>query len=432
MWVAYREGELKRQDVQAWFGVHELLMRRCTLRPGRKPSYSERELEPLTGLRAPAIRASIRRLETTGFLSWSEHQILVQDGSASVLDGLTGLAAMLATVVNHRRTLPIPRHTVLLLARARRPVVLAAVLGHLFRGMYYRSRECVSWGTCKASWIANAFGVDVRNVKAARGELERSGWLRQLDSHHWHRQRYGGSFVIQLAWAGSGSRPPRVSPLPNGSSASKSPPPESYRNLPSGIKNQKREPARVAGVQGQKAKPEGQPRLLHVVPADLTDPRRTAELFRQALQAGLVNDGQTNRLQFFAAAERAKRLGSNPGGFFITILKKRLWRNLANCDEEKARDKLARMPEFFYGGDTCPKTSARPSVQPRLKPRRNDEPMDQATIRQLIQRSLAGVHAAPHERSPDTLFPSHLVVEEFRAERNGVKEGTRVLMGRRP
>jgi len=145
-----------------------------------------------------------------------------------------------------------------------------------------------------------------------------------------------------------------------------------------------------------------------------------------------VNDGQTNRLQFFAAAERAKRLGSNPGGFFITILKKRLWRNLANCDEEKARDKLARMPEFFYGGDTCPKTSARPSVQPRLKPRRNDEPMDQATIRQLIQRSLAGVHAAPHERSPDTLFPSHLVVEEFRAERNGVKEGTRVLMGRRP
>jgi hypothetical protein len=339
---------------------------------------------------------------------------------------------MLSAVANHRRTLPIPRHTVLLLARTRRPVVLATVLGHLFRGMYYRSRECVSWGTCKASWIAETFGVDVRNVKAARGELERSGWLRQLDSHHWHRQRYGGSFVIPLAWAGSSSRRPRVSSPPIDSSASKSPPPESYRNLPSGIKNQKRKRARVAGVQEQKTKREGEPRLQHVVPADLADPQRTAELFRQALQSGLVNDDALSRLQFFAAAERAKRLGSNPGGFFVTILKNRLWRNIANCDEERARSELARMPDFFYGGNTCPNTEARPSMQPKPKHCGEDDSMDQATIRQLIRRSLAGVVAASHEPSPDTLFPSHLVVEEFRAERNGVKEGTLVLTGRRP
>jgi hypothetical protein len=400
LWVAYREGKLTRQDVQIWFGVHELLMRRCTFQPGRKPSFSERELEPLTGMRAPTIRASIRRLEARGFLSWSKHEPIVQDGPEAILGGLIGLAAMLSAVTNHRRTLPIPRHTILLLARTRRPVIFATVLGHLFRGMYYRSQECVSWGTCKASWIAATFGVDVRNVKAARGELERSGWLRPLDSHHWHRQRYGGSFVIPLAWAGSRLRPPRVSSPPKGSSASKSPPPESYRNLPSGIKNQKREHARVPGVQEQKAKREGEPRLLHVVPVDLIDPQRTAELFRQALQARLVNDDPLSRLQFFAAAQRAKRLGSNPGGFFVTILKKRLWRNIANCDEERARSELARMPDFFYAGNTRLKPQARSYVQPMREPCGEGESMDQATIRQLIRRSLASVGAASNEGSP--------------------------------
>src|SRR5262245_27583965 len=80
LWSAYHEKKLQRQDVQVWFATHELQSRRCTLKPNRIPSYSEHELEPLTGLRPPAIRASIRRLERSGFLSWSTQRVLSESG----------------------------------------------------------------------------------------------------------------------------------------------------------------------------------------------------------------------------------------------------------------------------------------------------------------------------------------------------------------
>lgn len=427
LWTAYREGELKRQDLQTWFGVHELLMRRCTLRAGRSPKFSERELQPLTGFDACSVRASLRRLEGRGFLSWSEHKVSILGGCKHM--PLAGLTAMLSLVTNHRRTLPIPRQTILHLARTRRPVMLATMLGHLFRCMYYRSRECVSWGTCKASWIAETFRVDARNVKAARGELERSGWLRQLDSHHWHRQRYGGTFVVSLAWTGSRSGPSRVSPPRRCSQATKSPPPDSYRNLPTGIKNQKRPDVPRPGVQGLKAKREGEPNLVHVVPADLADPKRTAALFRQAVAKGLIADTSSDRLQFFAAAERAKRLGDNPGGFFAAILRKSLWRNLANCDEERARIALASVQDAFDTGvgHRC--------LAPVRKPKAtivDEAETDPVKIRELVRRSLASVVDAP-VGSLTRSSPAHLVLEVlFSAERNGVKEGTHVPMGRRP
>ena len=317
-----------------------------------------------------------------------------------MLAALTGLPLMLASVVNHRRTLPVPRHTVLLLARTRRPVVLATLLGHIFRCVYYRSGECVSWGTCKSSWIAQTFGVDIRNVKAARQELESLGWMGQLESHHWHRQRYGGTFVVSLAWdsrnrTSSPGVTERISPPRKTASAPKSPPPESYRNLPTGIKDQKRAAGRLAGVQGQQIKPEGDPRLVHVVPMDLVEPRRVAELFRQAANAGLVRESSMERLQFFAAAERAKRLASrNPAGFFVHLVRHRLWRHVSHADEEAARRILAGMPEFFYGDTPHAKFVCRASaVRTAENQPRQRTATERTAIRELVQRSLDSV---PH------------------------------------
>jgi hypothetical protein len=399
LWAALRERDLSLCDLRVWFGAHELVTRRCTMGKGRRAAFTEQELGGVCELAAPRVRASIRLLERMGFLSWSQGGIVLKDGTPEGAAALTGLPAMLSSVTNHRRTVPIPRHTVLLLARTRRPVSMATVLGLLFRCMYYRSGECVSWGTCKASWVAETFGVDIRNVKAARRELERLGWMRQLDSFHWHRQRYGGSFVVTLAWdsrqSPSGPRKRQtISPPQRASSPAKSPPPESYRDLPSGIKDQKRAAARRAGVQGQ-PKGEGAPRLLHVVPMDLQSPGRTANLFHQALRAGLVRDAPTERLRFFAAAERANRLGSNPGGFFVTMLKKRLWQNISHGEEEAARQTLARMPEFFYGEKSQRRPAATPSAIPSSqKGSALNATPERAAIRELVRRSLASVVSA--------------------------------------
>lgn len=424
--MAYRCRELQRQDVQVWFAIHELVMRRCTLGPGRKPFYSEQEVEPLTGLRPAAVRASIRRLERTMFLAWSDGRVTVKDGGNANVVAQDRLRRMLAAVTNHRRTLPVPRHTVLLLARTRRPVMLATLLGHLFRCVYYRSRECVSWGACKASWISEAFGVDVRNVKAARRELEGVGWLRPLKSNHWHRQRYGGTYVVTLGWSGSNSQKGTISPPRNDARRPKSPPPESYGNLPSGNTNQNRPVVPSAGVERRKAGMEGKPRLDRVLPADLADPRRTAQLFGQAAAAGLVKDTTAERFQFFAAAERAKRLGANPGGFFVAIIRKGLWRNIATCDEERARRELGRLPELLVPPVCPPPRMGKPNPSPVSS---EPDESDPSMIRELVRHSLASVDGRWREAVTHSA-PSHLVVgRSFPAERNGVKEGTRVRTG---
>jgi hypothetical protein len=350
LWSAYRDGTIARQDVQTWFGVHELLTRRCTVAASRHPSFSESELGTLTGQRAPGVRASLRRLECSGFLTWASHHIRLLDDAEPPA---ASLAAMLAVIPNQNRTVPIPRHTVLLLARTRRPVLLATVLGHLLRGMYYRSRECVSWGTCKASFIADAFGVDVRNVKAARRELVRTGWLRQVPSLHWHRQRFGGSFVVSLAWAHSAPSERRKSPPRRRYSTPKSPPPESYRNLPSELKHQNRGTPMETGVFKDRNANQGTPNAptwRHLERNDLTDPTRLLTLYEHASRTGAVASTEMDRLHVFTAAEHALAIGTrNPCGLFVHLVKNRLWKFSTERDEDLARQKLRRM---LHGGET--------------------------------------------------------------------------------
>lgn len=393
LWSAYREGLLRMADLRTWFAVHELLARRCNLPKGRVPRYTVEEASSISALSIPKLKASVDRLTRLGFLAWSTTGVRTLSGTEATLGALTGHSSMVAAVPNSSRVLPVPRHTVLLLARCRRPVLFATVLGQLFRCVYYRSRMCASWGRCKSSWIATAFAVDVRNVKAARQELEARGWMRQVASNHWQRQRYGAAFVVSLQWDSrqdNGVATPLVSPPRNSPIAKKSPPPDVYRNLPEGIKHQNRVERGRAGVQGQ-GKGEGTPRLLHVVPADLTNPSRTVMLFREALRAGLVANTPSERLKFFAAAERAKRVARNPGAFFVAVLRKRLWHHISDRDEEPARRTLPKMPDFFFGESTVSPHVTDHREGGMLAPTRQFTTRaaeDREAIRDTIRRSL--------------------------------------------
>src|SRR5919108_295878 len=80
-----------------------------------------------------------------------------------------------------------PRRTLRFLARCRRRVLIATMLGHLLRCLYFRQGQCVGSGFCAASWIATVFGVSLRNVKLARQHLAACGWLTLVETPHWVR-----------------------------------------------------------------------------------------------------------------------------------------------------------------------------------------------------------------------------------------------------
>lgn len=372
-WWSYKERLLEFRDVRVWLACHELAARRAWVGKGRAPRFTVEELSRLVGgVGGEHVRASLRRLESTQLLRWSETSIRF----LTAIDPLPSEAqSFIAAVQNHRRKIPFPRRLLRFLASTRKPVLLATALGHVLRCLYYRRGRCSPSGLCKASWVATVFGVDERNVKAARQELESLGVLIREPSTQLRMNRYGLTVRLNLAW----SPPPssRETPPRPALSTTQSPRPRETGISSSGrSENQKPGPAGPSGVRTRTGRG---PRLSSVTAEDLRDTTRLMALHREAAQKGHVGTSEAERLKFIAAAEHALSCGRNPAGLFASIVRRGLWDFVTLRDEDRARKRLREIP-----------AAPRPS-RPRLElPPSSESP---ETVRALINRSLRSVGA---------------------------------------
>src|SRR5262249_39064574 len=152
-------------------------------------------------------------------------------------------------------------------------------------------------GTCKASWVADTFGVNVRSVKTARKYLAQIGWLEVAESDHWHKQRWGGTVVVNLCWGGPArKRKSDLSPQTDLSTTEFSPP-ESNKKLSSRVRYQKL----VSEPSGVKTGELGKPSIANIKLEDLIRFSRTEELYRQAVAVGLVKHSENQVLNWIGA-----------------------------------------------------------------------------------------------------------------------------------
>src|SRR5262245_4300890 len=203
IWWAYRIQLIQLMDFRVWFAAHEMVARRCQLDPDKVPEYTPKELHGLVGGGGGEhLRASIRRLEAVGLLTWSSTKLTFATSPTDLhaIQDLSDLHTMYEAISNHARHVPVPRQAVRLIAGGCRPTVIATILGHLIRCLYYREHRCISGGWCKASWIADVFHMDLRNIKAARKHLVSIGWLQILDTPQVLCNRWGSYTLIQLSW----------------------------------------------------------------------------------------------------------------------------------------------------------------------------------------------------------------------------------------
>jgi hypothetical protein len=291
---------------------------------------------------------------------------------------------MYNTITNNRRRVPVPRQAIRLIAGGLKTSVIAAMLGHMLRCLYYRDRCCISGGWCKASWIAEVFHVDLRNVKAARKHLVAIGWLQMLDTPQVLSNRFGSYTIIRLSWTRA-SVPHKAVDTAQPPVGQSPPPPEfSTTGLPPLIlhseplqEHQHQKPAVQAdqpaplpqhtdpasGVQGQgkhttdKATPQA-PTLWHIVPDDLRDTGRLLVLFEQAHTQGWIGKSESNRLTFVATAEHARVIGStNPCGLFAELIRRKCWHYVTESDEDAAH---RRLKAHLYGADHQTRGSPQP------------------------------------------------------------------------
>jgi hypothetical protein len=203
VWWAYRDHHIQLRDVRTWFGTWEVQARRCLMTPGQRAHYTVDELGRL--LSQPVgpvqVRASLRRLEAVGLLHWSSAEVTFP----RTIDALTvspspRLTSMLEAIAAPHRRIPVPRRLVRFLAGARRRCLIATILGHLVRCLYYTHGTCTAKGCCKAAWIAEVFGGHVSTIKAARQFLIGLGWLLPLETSQRVKNRYGQWVQVNLAW----------------------------------------------------------------------------------------------------------------------------------------------------------------------------------------------------------------------------------------
>jgi hypothetical protein len=352
VWWAYRRRHIQLKDLRVWFGALELVARRCGLKDEREACYRTTELRTLVAGRG-GEEDSIRRLEAVGLLSWKETDITFATEVSDLRAGdVSTLHEMLSLIQNHRRKVPVPRQVVRRIASPSKRCVIATLLGHLMRCLYYRAGECLSGGFCKASWIAEVFRIDLRNVKASRKFLtETLGLLECVPLPQSLQNRYGQKVIINLSWHGAAvdkshhersELPPLKAQTDTGL-----PPLEEHTKPLREAKHQKPAPGgQDSGV--LEGKGEETPTLRHIVPDDLTDTARLLILFEEAQAQGLIGGSESERLTFVAIAERARlRAIRNAPGLFAELVRRRLWHFVTQDDEDQAQ---TRLREHFYGG----------------------------------------------------------------------------------
>jgi hypothetical protein len=396
VWWAFRAKLLRASDLRVYFACHLAVAARCRTGVGREPRFTHDEIARSCGVEERSIRSSLRRLETSGLLTWSDAGISFASSPDNLpLEDLSGFWAMFEKLPNRKRLVPVPRRILRLMTDGASSNLIATILGHLIRCLYYWPDEgCRSHGSCKSSWIASVFGISLRGAKSARKELLALGFLIRKESPQWRLNRLGLELEINLEWPGVEKRqaekvgPPKLeakSREPEAPSEPEEPaaasghefapppaqnctafaPPESDKELSYGesknqkpssggspsAKNESGDCISNQGTEKTKAKDqasgEAPPILRNVVLADLRDTGRLLELLDQAVEAKLIGGSERERLLFVGAAEHARSIGKgNPCGLFIHLVKGKLWHFLTAEDEDRAN---ARLKAHLFG-----------------------------------------------------------------------------------
>lgn len=320
VWRYLRSGEIALRDLRVWLACHEVNARRCTLEEGRKPRFTLEEIHGLVGgVGGQHIRHSLRALERLGLVCFSEDQLVTMP--FEVID-------------DPGRPVPVPRTVIRMLGKSSGRAYIATVLGHLLRCLYYKNGVCRSGGWCKASWVAEVFGVAVRAVKAARTRLVELRIFRLLRADQLRLNRFGRPLVICLKWMSECAHRPTQS-------TTKSAPLRDHKKLSTRVDHQK--PARASDSSGARTRAK-EPNLNDVTVEDLKDPWRLAGLFKQARLRGLVQKTEADILAVFAAAAHSVRVGRrNVPGLFCWMVRTQNWGCISCVDEDRGRHLRMRL-----------------------------------------------------------------------------------------
>ncbi len=316
--------------------------------------FQRSELSELTGLNARAVSRALGILQRHGLVAFTATAIGVTE--VPMPEAMETIRA-LSGGRSARRPIPVPRGLLRFLAGQPSAALGKVMLGYVCRGLSLdREGGAVrEAGTVKASWLAETLGLSLRSVRYAQAELKTFGWIgKDIGSKQWKLNRHGAWFRINLNWkalsaetegAACGATNSVRFARPTPHFCTSIAPPKEDRKTPSESKNQK------PGVLGSGIRkdrpacltPPPPPTLANIRLADLHDLERLSSLHRQAVARDWLTDCEADKLNFFAAAVRARSTRArDPVRVFVALVRGRLWNHVTQAQEDEARRTLHR------------------------------------------------------------------------------------------
>ncbi len=417
-WQAYRRKAVSREDFRVLIAAHALVCSRNQVGPEDPVLFRVSELSGLTGgIPLGRLRSSVRRLDELGLMFWTDrgpvfgtaqtghdspgrfesgqervgaaesHENSPEDRSGpprglgrlprvpvwaprrgaetfpasrnpTIGSELAARGRDEAERLTTKPFLPVPRRLLRAIARGQLTSAQSAVALSAVARCLWLDRGAITnaVGTVPATLVTEVFELDESSVKRARKGLERLGFMHRIEMPHWHRQRYGARFELNLSWRGLDLQPVKpeppvdnLGPTRNGLPPRKRafpnemPPPRTNQDPSSKLVNhQKPAGGETTGVhthnEANSNPKTTKPTLRAVSVADLEDPLRTLHLHAELVQQGVVRDSEADRLRVFACAARALRKARNPGGMFLALVRRaELREHITGLDEEQGR-----------------------------------------------------------------------------------------------
>lgn len=402
VWWAYQEGRITKLALRTYFGSIELEVRRRLSGGKYQPTFEE--LRKLVGGEETGrgLRQAVNQLLKLGLLkTCSKLGISFAEAQGELrLEDASGLEAILAKLRGVTRKVPVPRRMIRRLAGGLSKARTATVLAHLIRCLFYHRGEGVNpVGCCKASWVADVFGVTVRSVFDARRFLVLNlGWLQAEECSQHVLNRDGLWVTVNLDWGSEEQGTPAESsttaaveaPAPTdgfsgprlenaghfaGPSTDKEPLRENKNQKPASRPSASGEPAGFS----QSNSTEKNPDLRNVVPEDLRDATRLLDLHRQAVEACFISSSEADKIAFISASAHAQAVGLKPCRLFAWMVRGKRFEFITQADEDAARS-LLRPPPISH---------ERERLAPIPPPRLEETLSTDALLARSVQTALA-------------------------------------------
>ena len=347
-WAALKLKRITWFHLCVWIALYEVRTWRDTQTPAQRNlfRFNPRRVAQALGNRnaGPHLKKGLAELEQLGLACLTSTDISF---TSSFDDLPADLRAetdrMLKSLGNDNitRAIRMPRRVMRGIMQSNvRPLRVAVLFGMLLRIM---PGKRYGWykGCLTAALLVNVSGFNESRIKHERAALIREGYFERLETPVRVRNQHGDWYALAHDLpvpSGLKTRTNQQSPptpkCGNRHPLSKKPAPSS------GIETNQFLPAKPSASRSTSMpKAMAAPSWHRMLPQDFREPQRRTALYEDACHKGVIGDSAAERLMFFAAMARARRLGSiNPCGMFRRIVETSGYHgHISGCDEEQAR-----------------------------------------------------------------------------------------------